>query len=60
MQTRRAQLLRVILTVLLTLLLLILAQTIQAADKTPHRVTGIVQQISDSLYGQVETPSSAP
>lgn len=57
MHARRAQLLRVILTLLLTLLLLILAQTIQAADKTPHtRVVGIVQQVTDSINAWVALP----
>lgn len=57
MHARQAQILRVILTLLLTLLLLILAQTIQAADKTPHtRVVGIVQQVTDSINAWVSMP----
>lgn len=57
MHARRAQILRVILTLLLTLLLLILAQTIQAADRTPHtRVVGIVQQVTDSFSAWVSMP----
>lgn len=56
MHTRRARVLRIIFTLLLTLLLLILAQTIQAADKTAPAVAGVVQQMTDSLSGRMSTP----
>lgn len=56
MYTRRARVLRIILTLFLTLLLLILAQTMQAADQTTPRVVGIVQQLTDALSGDGSTP----
>lgn len=56
MHGKRARLIRVILTLLLTLLILILAQTIQAADKTTTGETDIVQQLSSSLSSQAPQP----
>lgn len=50
MHARRAQIFRIILTLLLTLLLLILAQTLQAADQTSQRVNSVIQQSTNSLY----------
>ena len=56
MHTRRARILRIILTLFLTLLLLILAQTMQAADQTTHGMVGIVQQLTDALSGDGSMP----